>query len=311
MISALNFAVLLGLLTSTVTISTPLVFAALGGVLSETAGTFAVGIEGMMLMGAFAGSVVAFASGSVVLGILASAAGGALVGVLVAIPTGRFRTDHMVTGLAVNILVLGATSFLLRAIFGGHAPDIRMATLQPVAVPWLSGIPVIGAILFDQPPLTYAAFLSAIPLHLVLTRTQLGLMLKAAGQNPSAVFAVGGDPTKIRTCAIVAGGALAGLGGAVLGLQEVGTFTDGMTNGRGFIALAAVLIGRWIPGRVTLACLLFGATGAIGFNMQGWGWATSSYVIQMMPYLIALAVLCFFGRSSELPAAIGTSFTRH
>ncbi|MDB5991114.1 MAG: hypothetical protein JWQ10_2517 [Herbaspirillum sp.] len=308
---SVNKQELLGLLASTITIATPLLFAALGGVLSECAGTFAVGIEGMMLMGAFAGAVTAFTSGSVVAAVIASAFFGALVGVLVAVSTGRFKTDHMVTGLAVNILVLGVTSFLLRALFGGHAPNIRMETLQPLAIPWLSDIPVIGAVVFKQPILTYIAFLSAIPLYFLLMNTQLGLKLRSVGENPEAAFAVGSNPLMIRAWAVIAGGALAGLGGAVLSLQEIGTFTDGMTNGRGFIALAAVLIGRWLPGRVVLSCLLFGVTTAIGLNMQGWGLSASSYVIQMTPYLIALGVLCFLGRSSRMPSAIGAALTRH
>jgi ABC-type uncharacterized transport system permease subunit len=307
----LNQAELGGLLASTVRVAAPLLFAGLGGVLCESAGTFAVCIEGMMLMGAFAGAVLAYVTGSVALGIVASVLGGASVGVLVAVCTGRFRTDHMVTGLAVNILVLGLTSFLLRGMFGGRAPNIVMPTLEPWTVPLLSRIPLLGPALFQQPLLTYAAFVAVPPLQLLLKRTQLGLMLRSAGENPAAVFATGADPAAIRAWAIIAGGVFAGLGGAVLSLQELGTFTDGMTHGRGFIALAAVLIGRWLPVRVMLACLLFGATNAIGLNMQGWHLPVSSYVIQMMPYLIALAVLCCFGRSTRMPAALGTSFSTH
>jgi len=307
----LNQAELGGFLASTVRVASPLLLAGLGGVLCESAGTFAVCIEGMMLMGAFAGAVVAYLTSSVVFGIVASMLGGACVGVLVAVCTGRFRTDHMVTGLAINILVLGLTSFLLRGMFGGQAPNIRMPPLAPWTVPLLSRIPLIGPALFKQPLLTCAAFLAVLPLQLLLRRTQLGLMLRSTGENPTAVFATGANPAAIRAWAIIAGGVFAGLGGAVLSLQELGTFTDGMTNGRGFIALAAVLIGRWLPVRTMLACLLFGATNAIGMSMQGWSLPVNSYVIQMMPYLIALGVLCCFGRSTRMPAALGTSVSTH
>jgi ABC-type uncharacterized transport system permease subunit len=307
----LNSAEVGGLLASTVRVASPLLFAALGGVLCESAGTFAVCIEGMMLMGAFAGTVVAYLTGSVAFGLAASALGGACVGLLVAVCTGRFRTDHMVTGLAINILVLGLTSFLLRGLFGGRAPNIQMQTLAPFTVPLLSRIPLIGPALFQQPLLTYAALLTVLPLQLLLKRTQPGLMLRSAGENPAAVFATGANPAAIRAWAVIAGGVFAGLGGAVLSLQELGTFTDGMTNGRGFIALAAVLIGRWLPVRTMLACLLFGATNAIGLNMQGWNLPVSSYVIQMMPYLIALGVLCCFGRSTRMPAALGAPVSTH
>lgn len=123
-----------------------------------------------------------------------------------------------------------------------------------------------------------------------------------------AAFSVGTDPIRVRMAAIIAGGALAGLGGAVLSLQEIGTFTDGMTSGRGFIALAAIIVGRWMPFRVMLGYLLFGAASAVALNIQGWGLPVSSYIIQMTPYLIALAVLCGVGRAARMPAAIGKPF---
>jgi ABC-type uncharacterized transport system permease subunit len=178
-------------------------------------------------------------------------------------------------------------------------------------LPYLSDLPWIGRTLFNQPLLTYAALLLTIATHLYLTKTRGGLMLRAVGENPEAAFAVGTDPIRVRMTAIVTGGAVAGLGGAVLSLQEVGTFTDGMTNGRGFIALAAIIVGRWMPFGVLFGCLLFGAVAALELRVQGWGLPVSSYVIQMTPYLVALTVLAGIGRAAQLPAAIGTSFIRH
>jgi general nucleoside transport system permease protein len=306
----MDTAVLIEFLTASVRIAAPLLFVALGGVLSENAGTFAVGLEGMMLMGAFGGAVTTFLTKSVAAGLLASAICGAALGVVVAVATARFRADQMVTGLAVNILAFGLTSFLLRGLFGGRAPAIVLSTLGPLAVPYLSRLPVIGEVLFRQPALTYAAFILVIPIHFFLLKTRAGLTLRAVGENPEAAFSVGTDPNRVRMAAIIAGGALAGLGGAVLSLQEIGTFTDGMTNGRGFIALAAIIVGRWMPFRVMLGCLLFGAASAVALNIQGWGLPVSSYIIQMTPYLIALAVLCGVGRAARMPAAIGKPFTR-
>ena len=306
----MDTTVLIELLTASVRIATPLLFAALGGVLSENAGTFAVGLEGMMLMGAFGGAVTTFVTKNVAAGLLASAICGAALGVVVALATARFRADQMVTGLAVNILAFGLTSFLLRGLFGGRAPVIVLSTLRPLAVPFLSRLPVVGEVLFRQPALTYAAFILVIPIHFFLLHTRAGLTLRAVGENPAAAFSVGADPIRVRMVAIIAGGAFAGLGGAVLSLQEIGTFTDGMTNGRGFIALAAIIVGRWMPFRVMLGCLLFGAASAVALNIQGWGLAVSSYIIQMTPYLIALAVLCGVGRSARMPASIGKPFTR-
>jgi ABC-type uncharacterized transport system permease subunit len=302
--------VLIELVAASVRIATPLLFVALGGVLSENAGTFAVGLEGMMLMGAFGGAVTTFVTKSIAVGLLASAISGATLGAVVAVATAKFRADQMVTGLAVNILAFGLTSFLLRSLFGGRTPVIVLSTLGPIGVPYLSRLPVVGQILFQQPALTYAAFVLTIPIHFFLTKTRAGLTLRAVGENPAAAFSVGTNPIRVRMAAIIAGGLLAGLGGAVLSLQEIGTFTDGMTNGRGFIALAAIIVGRWMPFRVMLGCLLFGAASAIALNIQGWGLPVSSYVIQMTPYLIALAVLCGVGRAARMPAAIGKPFTR-
>jgi len=306
----MSTSVLIELLAASVRIATPLLLVALGGVLSENAGTFAVGLEGMMLMGAFGGAVSTFVLKNVVAGLVASVICGAAIAAVVAVATAKFRADQMVTGLAVNILAFGLTSFLLRGLFGGRAPVIALPTLGPLAVPYLSRVPIAGQVLFQQPALTYAAFLLTIPIHFFLFKTRAGLTLRAVGENPVAAFSVGTNPVSVRMAAIIAGGGLAGVGGAVLSLQEIGTFTDGMTNGRGFIALAAIIVGRWMPFRVMLGCLLFGAASAIALNIQDWGLPVSSYIIQMTPYLIALAVLCGVGRATRMPAAIGKPFTR-
>jgi len=307
----MNYPVITELLTASVRIATPLLLVALGGVISESGGTFAVGVEGMMLGGAFGGAVTVLLTKNILLGLLASSISGTLLAAIIAGATVRFRADHMVTGLAVNIFALGLTSFLLRGLFGGKTPVMVLPTLSAVQIPGLSTLPLIGPILFGEPPLTYLAFLLVIPVHLFLKRTRAGLTLRAVGENPSAAFSVGANPEQVRMVAVAVCGAFAGLGGAVLSLQELGTFTDGMTNGRGFLALAAIIVGRWMPFRVMGGCLLIGAASALALNIQGWGLPVSSYVIQMTPYLIALAVLCGIGRKARLPAAIGKAFVRN
>lgn len=306
----MDATVFIEFLVASIRIATPLLFAALGGLLSERGGTFAVGTEGMMLAGAFGGAVATLLLGSSGAGLVVSAASGAALGLVVAVATAKFRADQMVTGLAVNILAIGLTSFLLRGLFGGEAPVVQLETLAPLPVPYLADVPVIGAILFRQPALTYAAFALAVATHVFL-KTSSGLTLRAVGENPEAAFAVGADPVRIRIVAIVTGGALAGLGGAVLSLQEVGTFTDGMTNGRGFIALAAIIVGRWMPLGAIMGCLMFGALSALELRVQGWGLPVSSYVIQMTPYVAALAILAGIGRGAQASAAIGMPFIRH
>jgi ABC-type uncharacterized transport system permease subunit len=298
-------------LAASIRIATPLLFGALGGLLSERAGTFAVGIEGMMLAGAFGGAVTTLLTADTGTGLAVSAGSGAAAGLVVAVATAKFRADHMVTGLALNILVIGLTSFLLRGLFGGQAPVIQLPTLKALPIPYLADLPGIGRVLFQQPALTYAGLALTLAISVLLTKTRTGLMLRAVGENPEAAFAAGSNPVRVRMAAIIAGGALAGLGGAVLSLQEVGTFTDGMTNGRGFIALAAIIVGRWMPFATLLGCLLFGGVAALELRVQGWDLPVSSYVIQMTPYLAALAVLAGIGRGARLPAAIGTAFTRN
>jgi simple sugar transport system permease protein len=293
-------------IAAAIRIATPLLFAALGGILSERAGVFAVGLEGMMLMGAFAALIGAWASGLSLVGVLFAIAGGAAIGLVVAIVTVRYRADNMVTGLTANIMAIGLTSYLLRILTGvGRPVAIHLTPLAPWPIPGLADLPFVGPLLFDQPPLTYLAAIGCVALTLFLRRTQAGLTLRATGENPEAVFASGVEPMKVRMLAVVACGAIAGLGGAVLSLQQIGTFTDGMTGGRGYLALASLIVARWNPLGAAIACLVFGAAEAFELRLQGFGVPVSSYVMQMAPYLIALAVLAGLGRSSKMPAAIG------
>ena len=307
----MDAALTIDFLSATVRIATPILLAAMGGILIERAGTFAVGLEGMMLSGAFFGVVGAYLSGSIVMGLLAACFGGMLFGAIVAVATTRFDTEHMVTGLAANLLALGFTSFALRTIVGrGQAPVIHIPLLQPLPIPFLADIPVIGTLLFRQPPLTYLAFVAVAAIAVFLRRTRGGLLLTASGENPLAVVAAGSDPIRTRFVALLGGGVLAGLAGAVLSLQQIGTFTDGMTGGRGYMALAAVIVGRWLPLGTLAGCLMFGATEALQLRVQAFNLPVSSYVIQMVPYLAALLVLASLGRTARMPAAIGQPFRR-
>ena len=233
-------------LAAAIRIATPLMFAALGGILSERAGVFAVGLEGMMLAGAFAAVVGTWWSGDAGAGVLLATVAGAAIGLMVATVAVRFRADNMVTGLTANILALGLTSYLLRVLAGGGQPvAIHLTPLAAWPIPGLADLPVLGPLLFVQPPLTYLVVLGCLMLALFLRHTQAGLTLRASGENPEAVFAAGGNPLRVRMLAVIACGAIAGLGGAVLSLQQVGTFTDGMTGGRGYLALASLIVGRW------------------------------------------------------------------
>jgi simple sugar transport system permease protein len=297
-----------GLLAAAIRIAAPLIMGALGGLISERAGVFAVGIEGMMLAGAFGASVATFATSSAMAGLAAAILAGALMAALVAIAVTRFRADQMVTGLAINILAFGLTGFLIRGLYGGHASTIRIDLFGALRIPFLSSLPMIGPIVFQQSILTYVAVALTLLLHFFLYRTSAGLALRATGENPEAVYAAGNDPLRIRQMAVVACGAVAGLGGAVLVLQDVGTFTDGMTGGRGFLALSALIVGRWTPLGALSSCLIFGAVSALEVRLQGVDLPVSSYVIQMVPYVIALVVLTGLGRGTRMPQAIGRAY---
>ena len=302
--------VVIAFLASTIRIATPMLFAAIGAIVTEQAGIFAVGLEGMMLAGAFAAAVTTAATDSALAGLLASAIAGALVGGTVALIALRFGADQMVTGLAVNTLAAGVTSFLLRIAHHGHEPVIRLTLLSDWPIPGLAAIPVAGPLLFHQQPLTYVGFAAFLPLAWFMSRTQTGLRLRAVGENPAAAFVTGTDPGRIRLAATIGGAAAAGLGGAVLVLQQVGTFTDAMTGGRGFLALAAVIVGRWQPAATVAACLVFAAAEALELRVEQFGLTFSSYSVEMLPYLIAVLVLAAIGRSGRMPAALGRRYHR-
>ncbi|MDR3516524.1 MAG: ABC transporter permease [Azospirillaceae bacterium] len=298
-------------LAASIRIATPILLAALGGILSERAGVFAVGLEGMMLVGAFGATIGTWASDSAYAGLVLALVGGAAMGLVVSVVAVRFRADNMVTGLAANIVALGLTSYLMRIIASSGAPIAIHNTLLPVLpIPGLVDIPEIGPLLFAHPPLTYLTLILCIALTFLLNRTQIGLTLRATGENPEVVYASGLNPLLVRMLAVIACGAVAGLGGAVLSMQQVGTFTDSMTSGRGYLALAALIVGRWTPWGAAAACLVFGAAEAFELRLQGFGVPVSSYVVQMVPYLIGLAVLAGLGRNSRMPAAIGLPLHR-
>ena len=299
-------------LSAILRIATPLGFAALGGILSEAAGIFAIGLEAMMLAGALGTAAGTFLGGGVAVSLLASLACGMAVGSVVAVVAVIYRADQIVTGLAANLLVSGLTAFIARAELGhGLAPVIRVPLLAPWRVPGLADLPLIGPVLFFQPPLTYLVIMVAVGLAILLFHTRLGLLLRASGENPHAVYAAGNNPLAIRAIAVIAGAGLAGLGGAVLVLQQVGTFTDAMTGGRGFLALAAIVVGRWRPFGAMTACLVFAAAEAMHLRLQGVDLRISSYIVQMFPYAISLAILAGLGRSVKLPAALGVPYHRN
>lgn len=300
----IELALVSGFAAATVRVATPLALAAIGETITERSGVLNLGIEGAMLAGALGAAVGAASfgvAGGVAAGILAGMATSAIVA---AVAIGA-RADQIITGTAVTLGMIGLTGLLARVAFGNAGAGLSLPTLPVVPIPGLAAIPVLGPAFFAQSVMSYAAYL-AVPLAAwLLFRTRFGLELRAAGESPSAAEAMGVQVPRVRTIATLIGGAFAGLAGATLVLAQVGTFTEKMTAGRGFIAIAIVVLGRWHPLGAALAALLFGAATALQFTFQASGSAVPYQLFLALPYLLALAVLAVAVGRRKGPAALG------
>ena len=276
----------------------PLALAAMGEMFCERSGFVNVGLEGSMICGALAAAVAATLGGTL-LGYGAGALAGAMAGVVLAVFAIGLRTNQVLTGAAVTAGSLGITSLLAPTVFGASGAALSVPMSPPFAIPWLSSLPIVGRALFAQPLITYAVFALVPVSWWWLTRTKPGLALRATGEHPEAVRASGPSQVRLQTAAVLAGSALGGLGGATLVLAQTGTFAEGMSAGRGFIALAVVALGRWHPFGVAGAALLFGATSSLQYLLQALGSGVPYQVFLALPYVLTLAVLAASGRTGE------------
>jgi len=293
-----------GFLDATIRTATPLALAALGETVVERSGMINIGLEGTIIAGAFGAVVIATVAG--VTGAFIGAIG---AGVLAAAILGVFivtlRSDQIVTGTALTLLALGTTGLLYRGLFGTTGVALSIPTAGAVAIPGLSSIPVVGRALFAQPITTYAVYTIAPLLAWWLGRTHAGLGLRAVGENPAAATAAGISPSRMRWLALFFGGALGGLSGGTLVIAQVGTFAEGMSAGRGFIAIAIVALGRWSPIGVVVAATLFGAASALQFVFQSLGWALPYQLFLAFPYALTLLALAGVAGRHAPPAALG------
>ncbi len=296
------------LLEATLRLAAPLLLAALGELVVERAGVINIGIEGTMLTGAFVGFAIAAATGSPLAGVAGAALAGAGVGVLFGAFAVLRRVDQIVVGMAVNLLALGATGLGMRALYAGAPPSAP--TVPELAIPGLAGLPLLGPALFSQTPFVHGALLLTLALGFFLSRTAPGLRLRAVGESARAADTEGVSVHGTRLAAVVFGSALSGLAGAALSLAQSDTFTEGMTAGRGFIALAIVIFGRWRPLGVLLAAIFFGAATALQFRLQARGAAIPYPVFLMLPYVVTLAVLAFAIGRAAAPADLGRAYER-
>ncbi len=296
------------LLEAAVRLAAPLLLAALGELVVERAGMVNIGIEGMMLTGALVGFVVAVATGSPAAGAAAAMTAGALLAAVFAVASVVRGADQIVVGTAINLLALGATALALRSLYAGSVP--AAPTAPSLAIPLLSGLPGVGLALFHQNAFVYGGFALALAVGWGLARTRAGLALRAVGERARAADALGVSVTGVRCAAVLFGGAAAGVASAVLTLAQSNVFTEGMTAGRGFIALTVVIFGRWRPGGVVLAALFFGFATALQFRLQARGLELPYPAFLMLPYLLTLAVLAFATGGSRAPGDLGRAYRR-
>jgi simple sugar transport system permease protein len=295
-------------LEATVRTATPLALAALGEAVTERAGVINIGLEGAIMAGAFGallGAGLAPGLGGAAIGFATGALAGLLASALFAVFAVGLRADQIITGTAVTLASLGLTGTLYRTIYGETGALLSTPTTPPIALPGLSALPVVGRALFAQPPATYLLYLLVPALAWWSTRTHAGLALRAVGERPEAAVAAGIRPRRVQLAATLFGGAMGGLAGATLVLAQAGTFAEGMSAGRGFIAIAIVVLGRWRPAGVAAAALLFGAASALQYLFQAMGWQLPYQLFLALPYLLTLVVLASVSARAAAPAALG------
>jgi ABC-type uncharacterized transport system permease subunit len=285
------------LIWSTVRTATPLILAALGGLFSERSGVINIALEGMMLAGAFTAAAVTYAAGNPFVGLAAGMTAGLAIALIHAVVCIRYKADQVVTGTAINILMFGMPAFLSGAFFlsSGSTPQIPKEQLMP-------RLPI------------FIAFGLVLVTWYVLYKTPFGLRLRSVGENPEAADAAGVRVERMRYAGVLLSGVLAGLGGAYLSIGQSSLFTRNMTSGRGFIALAALIFGKWRPVQTMLACLLFGFTEAVSYQMQGKHLPSGEDIpvqfISMVPYVLTIVVLAGFIGHSRPPRALGLPYQK-
>jgi simple sugar transport system permease protein len=301
-----DISVAIAVLAIAVVKATPLAYAALGGVISENAGVVNIGLEGMMAAGAFTAVVASFYLHSLVFAVAAAALTGAALGLLLAYLAVSQRADQIIVGMAINVLALGGAAFMLAVVFGQPGASPEVASFSSLATRGASGAEKM-LLYMERYAFVWLAIVLTIVIHIFLYRTRSGLHLRAVGEAPHAALTAGINVAGYRYGATIVGGALAALGGAYLSIGEVDLYSDGMVAGRGFIALAAVIFGRWTPLGAAGACLFFGFFSSLQIALQRAN--VPAQLLEMLPYVLTIiAIAGFIGRSRP-PAADGVPFT--
>lgn len=287
---------------SSLRLAMPMMLGAIGELVSERAGVLNLSVEGMMLFGAFAGAMGSLTTGSPVLGLCIAMVSVIPLALLQAWLSNTLHANQIVSGIGINVLVLGGTTIAYRELLGSRS-RVQIPGLDKWSPPVLGDIPVVGPAIFQQTWLLYVAFAIVVGVALVMRYTALGLSIHAAGVEPIALDKSGGSVLRVRYGAVVFAGVTSALGGAFLSLGDIHTFTEGMTSGAGYLALVGVIFGNWKVGRTVLACLFFGAATALQFQLPAMGIEVPNALLIMLPYVMALlAVAGLVGRQSPPPA---------
>ena len=291
-------------LEGTVRTATPLAFAALGETIVERSGVINIGLEGVIIAGAFGGFVAA-GSGSTWIGFAGAMIAGIAVAAAFALFAIHIRADQIITGTAISLLGLGVTATLYRQLYGATGAGLSIPTMGVTAIPVLSSIPVIGRPLFAQPAITYVLYLIIPLVWWWMYHTYAGLGLRATGEDPRAVIVAGVSAKRVQLISVLFGGALGGIAGGVLVIAQAGSFAEGMSAGRGFIAIAIVVLGRWHPLGVAAAALVFGAASALQYFFQAMGWSLPYQAFLALPYVLTLLGLAGIAGKAVAPASLG------
>jgi len=298
-------------LAAGVRMSVPVLLAALGELVSERAGVFTIGLEGLMLFGAVTSAVGLAMTGSPVAALAIGMLGGMLAAVVLALGTVLARANQIVMGIGFNLLAIGVTSLIRQLMLVNTPPAGSLRSVTMMKLPWLSDLPVVGRALFSQSPVFYIAALLAVALWLMFRFTRLGLLLRAAGENASALDAVGQPVLGLRFGAALFTGMLAGLGGAYLCIiASGGTFIDDMTAGRGYLAIAMAIFARWMPLRTLLVAIALGLLESLQFQGQYLGIQIATPLLMATPFVVALLAWVAMGRAGAAPGDLGKPFLR-
>jgi simple sugar transport system permease protein len=295
-------------LVAAIRISTPIALAAMGAAFSERAGIINIGLEGMILFGAFAGVLGSFFSGNPWVGVLLAIAFGGFLGYVLALFSIKFKADHIVAGIALNVFSLGATTWLMQILWKnrGCSPDVN--GLSEVSIPLIKSIPVVGRLLGTHSPLVFLMFILVSAGWVILFKTPIGLRIRIIGEHPEAADTLGIKIKRIQYLCVTLSGMLAGLGGAYLSLGHLSSFSMNMSAGRGYMALAANIFGKWNPFGCFLAGYLFAYTDAVQMRLQGLNIGIANELIQMLPYILTIFVLAVGVTRSRPPASLGKHY---